>query len=196
MPSPAVSPGPGPSTPPSSASSSTFRRAHSSAARPVRSSRSNGSASACRASSRLANKISSINWSSSLMLRKSSSRTAKEGLNNAEHCGVSAPKQSFSSRGNDTPAGAGEVTGWFMSSRPMRIRASGERSSCEALASSDLCEFIRVSMRSAAWLKRPARKATSSRPSMLTRADKSPSPQRSTPRCSASSRSVRRRITG
>jgi hypothetical protein len=36
-----------------------------------------------------------------------------------------------------------------ISSRPMRMRASGERSSCEALASSDLCERTSVSTRSA-----------------------------------------------
>jgi hypothetical protein len=77
-------------------------------------------------------------------------------------------------------AGAGEG-GPSISSRPMRMRASGERSSCEALASSDLWLRTRVSTRSAASLKRRARKATSSLPVASTRTPRSPSPQRSTP---------------
>ncbi|MDT4855130.1 hypothetical protein FQZ97_894710 [compost metagenome] len=82
------------------------------------------------------------------------------------------------------------------SSSPMRMRASGERSSCEALASSALCDISRVCTRSAAALKRAARKATSSCPCTGSRVDKSPWPQRSTPFCSASSRLVRRRTIG
>ena len=85
----------------------------------------------------------------------------------------------------------------------MRMRASGERSSCEAFASSDFCDAssaacspISVSMRSAAVLKWRVRSATSSLPEAGTRTDRSPSPQRCTPCCSDTSRRVRRRATG
>ena len=89
------------------------------------------------------------------------------------------------------------------SSSAMRMRARGERSSCEALASSDfcerssaVCESIRLCTRSAASLKRRDRSATSSCPPVGSRTDRSPSPQRCTPRCRPSSRCVRRRATG
>lgn len=62
---------------------------------------------------------------------------------------------------------------------------NGERSLRDALASSDLCEFISDSIRCAAWLKRWPKKATSSLLSALTLADKSLSPQRSKRRCRA-----------
>ena len=125
-----------------------------------------------RASSLLASNISSINWSSSAMLRAISAVNAGDALGPS-------------------------------SSSPMRMRVSGERSSCEALAnsdfcdaSSDSCDCTSVCTRCAAWLKRRARKATSSRPSSLTRADRSPSPQRCTPSCRRSRRRVSVRTMG
>ena len=47
------------------------------------------------------------------------------------------------------------------------MRASGERSSWLALASSDWCERTSASMRSAAWLKLAATAATSSLPAVV-----------------------------
>ena len=58
----------------------------------------------------------------------------------------------------------------------MRMRDSGVLSSCEALASSSLCEPTRSSMRAAARLKLDASLATSSLPSTFTRAERSPAP--------------------
>ena len=176
-----------------SACRSALTREHSSAARPVRSSVSKGSASDCLASSRLASRISSISWSSSVMLRRISSFAAMEVMGDREFSD-GPPLGKLAPSGGSAVREATSVG--VINSRLMRIRASGERNSCEALASNDLCESIRVSMRSAAWLKRPARKATSSLPCRLIRADRSPLPQRSTPRCRASRRSVRRRMMG
>ena len=82
------------------------------------------------------------------------------------------------------------------SSSPMRMRVKGERNSCEALANKALCDCTSVCTRSAAALKRVARNATSSCPSMGSRVDRSPSPQRSTPFCKDSRRLVRRRTIG
>ena len=147
-------------------SRSASTRAHSSAARPIRSTSSTVPTSASRASRRLASRISSTSWSSSAMLRRISARKVGEG--------VCPP----------------------ISSSPMRMRVSGERSSCEALASRDLCDFTSVSIRSADALNCRARSATSSCPVSGTRTDRSPSPNFFTLRCRASSRSVSRRMTG
>ena len=168
-------------------------RAHSSAARPVRSTGSSVPTSASLASSRLASRISSISWSSSPMLREISSRAA-------------LPDRLETGR---APAGPGTFPRpWLpctstpgalavsISSSPMRIRVSGERSSCEAFASNDLCDRTSVSMRAAAALKRRDRSATSSWPSSGTRTVRSPSPQRCTPRCKISRRCVSRRTIG
>ena len=83
------------------------------------------------------------------------------------------------------------------------MRASGERSSCDALASSRRCacssascRVTRVSIRSAARLKLRASWATSSRPCTSTRACRLPAACASTERCSVSSRRVIRRDTG
>ncbi len=78
----------------------------------------------------------------------------------------------------------------------MRMRASGERSSCEAFASSVLCAPTRPSMRSAERLKLAASAATSSLPSTFTRAVKSPLPSASTLERSRSRRRVAPRTTG
>ena len=75
-------------------------------------------------------------------------------------------------------------------------RASGERSSWLALASSDWCERTSASMRAAARLKLAATAATSSAPEIATRWPSAPAPNCSTPRLSASSRRVSRRTTG
>ena len=75
-------------------------------------------------------------------------------------------------------------------------RASGERSSWLALASSDWCERTSASMRSAAWLKLAPSAATSSRPLASTRWSSAPAPKRSTPAFRLSRRRVRRRTTG
>ena len=71
------------------------------------------------------------------------------------------------------------------SSIAMRMRASGERSSCEAFASRLRCASTSASIRSAARLKLRARSATSSRPSTGTRAARSPAPSASTLRLQA-----------
>ena len=61
---------------------------------------------------------------------------------------------------------------------PSRMRDSGVFSSCEALASSSRWAPTSSSMRAAAWLKLSASRATSSRPSTLTRAARLPAPER------------------
>ena len=76
------------------------------------------------------------------------------------------------------------------------MRASGERSSWLALASSERCDCTSASTRAAATLKLEATAATSSRPETATRWPRSPPPNCSTPRLSISSRRVRRRTTG
>ena len=76
----------------------------------------------------------------------------------------------------------------------MLMRVSGVRSSCDALASSILCERTSSSMRLAERLKLRASAATSSLPSTFTRAARSPSPSWSTPALSRSSRRVSRRV--
>jgi hypothetical protein len=58
----------------------------------------------------------------------------------------------------------------------MLMRVSGVRSSCEALASSILCERTSSSIALAERLKLAASAATSSLPSTFTRAARSPSP--------------------
>ena len=126
------------------------------------------------ASSRLASRISSTSASSSWMLRRTS------------------------------PACSGRSPGLSsISSTAIRMRASGERSSCDALASSRRCacssascRVTRVSIRSAARLKLRASWATSSRPCTSTRACRLPAACASTERCSVSSRRVIRRDTG
>ena len=90
------------------------------------------------------------------------------------------------------PLSAGSVS----SAVAIFSRASGERSSCEAFASSERCARTSVSIRSAERLKLAASAATSSRPCTGTRADRSPEPSASTPRCSRSSRRVSRRTIG
>ena len=84
-----------------------------------------------------------------------------------------------------------------ISSRATRMRARGERSSCDALASSVRCAPTSASMRSAARLKLRARSATSSRPSTrhARRAGRR-APRSSTPARSRSRRRVSRRATG
>ena len=62
------------------------------------------------------------------------------------------------------------------SSMPSRMRDNGVRNSCEVLASSILCAPTSSSMRAAARLKLAASRATSSLPSTLTRAPRSPAP--------------------
>ena len=60
------------------------------------------------------------------------------------------------------------------------MRVSGERSSCEALASSDLCELHQRLDALGGGVEAVATgSATSSCPSSATRTDRSPSPQRS-----------------
>ena len=111
------------------------------------------------------------------------------------------PKAASAPSGGSAAGAAAERGG--ISSTAMRMRASGDRSSCEALASSDFCDCmsaawfcISSSMRPAAALKWRARSATSSAPATGTRSPSRPSPQRCTPRCKASSRCVRRRAMG
>ena len=114
-------------------------------------------------------------------------------------------------RAGQAPCDVGELfDGACINSSPMRMRVSGERNSCEAFASSDFCDasidfcdsssvfcvVSSASMRSAAWLKRVAKNATSSEPCSDSRVDKSPAPQRSTPCCTVSSRLVSRRTMG
>ena len=82
------------------------------------------------------------------------------------------------------------------SASAMLMRVSGVRSSCEALASSILCERTSSSMRLAERLKLAASAATSSLPSTFTRAARSPSPSWSTPALRRSSRRVSRRVIG
>ena len=144
-------------------------RAHSSAAMPIKSTFSKVPTSADAESKRLANKISAIKVSSSLMLRA-----------------ISSFKR----------ACAGEFVPPSINSKLMRMRVKGERSSCDALANSDLCDATNASMRLAAVLKRSARNATSSLPLTSTRVDKSPWPHFSTPPCRLFKRFVKRRITG
>ena len=103
-----------------------------------------------------------------------------------------------------SPACSGRSPGLSsISSTAIRMRASGERSSCDALASSRRCacssascRVTRVSIRSAARLKLRASWATSSRPCTSTRACRLPAACASTERCSVSSRRVIRRDTG
>ena len=76
------------------------------------------------------------------------------------------------------------------------MRASGERSSWLALASSERCAATSASMRAAATLKLAATAATSSAPETSTRWPSAPAPNCSTPRLSDSSRRVSRRTTG
>lgn len=76
------------------------------------------------------------------------------------------------------------------------MRASGERSSWLAFASSERCDCTSASMRPAAWLKLAATAATSSRPDTSTRWPRLPAPKFSTPCCSALSRRVSRRTAG
>ena len=76
------------------------------------------------------------------------------------------------------------------------MRVSGVRSSCDALASSILCDLTSSSMRAAERLKLAASAAISSLPSTFTRDARSPSPSWSTPAFSRSSRRVRRRVSG
>ena len=75
-------------------------------------------------------------------------------------------------------------------------RASGERSSWEALASSRFCAFTSASIRSADALKVRASLPTSSRPRTATRALRSPRPNAATPFCNCSRFLVSRRTTG
>ena len=76
------------------------------------------------------------------------------------------------------------------------MRASGERSSWLALASSDWCARTSASMRAAAALKLDATAATSSRPLTSTRWSRRPLPKISMPRLSDCRRRVRWRTTG
>ena len=78
----------------------------------------------------------------------------------------------------------------------MRMRVSGERSSCEALASSDLCELHQLLDARRRGVEAARQIGHLVLPLFRHPRRQVAAPQRCTPRCSASSRLVRRRTIG